>query len=213
MTAARLSGFGDLGVQAALAGAVLLLAAFVLIEARGRSPMMPLALFRSRDFGGANLLTPLLYFALSGALFVLPFELIGARGYSTTQAGAALLPLPVMMGAFSTTAARLAERIGARRLLVAGMTLAVAPLTTTVMSAVESKHAGVASGINNAVARVAGLIAVAVLGLLFFGAGDGRQSRGASSFALALAVAAGCAIAAGVAAFATIGRAPARRRA
>jgi EmrB/QacA subfamily drug resistance transporter len=242
LTDASGRGFDDPWIIAGLVGAALLLVAFVFVETRVRAPMVPPALFRSRDFSGANLLTLLLYFALSGALFVLPFELIRGHGYSATQAGAALLPLPIVMGVFSRTAGRLSDRIGphwpltvgpivagigmamlalpalatpywqgflpAMLVLGVGMTLAVAPLTTTVMSAVETHQAGVASGINNAVARVAGALAVAVLGLVFFGGVDPQASegsaQGSTSFAIAIYIAAGCAIAGGLVAFAAI---------
>ena len=176
------------------------LAAFLRAEARERYPMMPLALFRSPVFSGMNLLTLLLYFALGGAMFFLPFDLIRVQGFSATMAGAAMLPFAVIMGLFSGLAGRLADRFGARlslavgpglagiglgllalpgpgagyvdgplagmTVLAIGMTLAVGPLTAAVMGAVEPARAGVASGVNNAMARIAGLLAVALLGAL-----------------------------------------------
>lgn len=194
-------GFASAGVWAPLAGALAVAAGFVWRELTAKDPMVPFGLFRSADFSGTNLLTLLLYFAFGGAFFFVPFELIRVDGWTATGAGAALLPMPLVMGLFSSFAGRLGDRIGPRLpltvgpllsggglfllaraspgasywtgflpgalVLSVGMTIAVAPLTSTVMGAVERAHSGVASGVNNAVSRVAGLLAIALLGVLF----------------------------------------------
>jgi EmrB/QacA subfamily drug resistance transporter len=114
LTLAPERGWQAASVLGPIALGAVLLAAFVVVQARTRAPMMPLGLFKSRDFVGTNLLTLLLYFALSGALFFLPFVLIGAFKYSATAAGASLLPLSLLLGFLSPATAKLTERFGAR---------------------------------------------------------------------------------------------------
>jgi EmrB/QacA subfamily drug resistance transporter len=127
--------YGLIRLQATIADApgivcagigVVLLALFVLFEGRAPAPMMPLSLFASRAFSAANAYTFLLYAALGGSLYFVPFVLIGAQGYSPTAAGAAQLPFVVLVGACSRWSGSLAARFGARRPLVAGAVLAAA---------------------------------------------------------------------------------------
>jgi EmrB/QacA subfamily drug resistance transporter len=123
---AQSSGFGDPLVLAALALGLLALVAFFVVELRSHEPMMPLSLFRSRNFSGANLLTLLLYAGLGGALYFLPFTLIQVHGYSATAAGSAFLPFIVITFVMSRWAGGLVTRYGAKLPLVIGPTIAAA---------------------------------------------------------------------------------------
>ncbi|WP_308120519.1 MFS transporter [Streptomyces bambusae] len=186
-------------VGAAVAG-VLLGVAFVALERRRAEPMIPPAIFHSRQFTAVNLVTLCVYAAFGGFFFLSVVQLQVVTGYSALQAGAALLPTTALMLLFSARAGELGERIGPRVPLTVGpllcaagmllmiragpgasyvqdvlpalvvlglgMTTLVAPLTSTVLASVDPGRAGLASGINNAAARAAGLLAVAALPLL-----------------------------------------------
>lgn len=224
-----LSG-GALGIGA------LLLLAFLRVEHRRKGEaMVPLAMFGSLAFVGLTLFTFLLYGALGGLMLLLPYVLIEAAHYPATLAGAALLPLPVIIALGSPLMGRIAARIGPHwplsigPLLVAGgfalalrigaegsysttvlpsilaisagMAIAVAPLTTAVLSSVEDSHVGTASGLNSAVARGGGLIATAIMGVVLSQQGQALIAgfHGAALAAIVLA------LVSSLTAFATLG--------
>jgi EmrB/QacA subfamily drug resistance transporter len=181
----------------ALTGGTLAAIVFVVVESRLAAPMLPLSLFRRRQFTVTNAVTFVLYAALGGALFLLPVTLQVVDGYSPLEAGLALLPLTLVMLVLSSPSGQLASRIGPRLqmsvgpmvvgvgfillwrapadhsyvtgilpavfVFALGLAITVAPLTATALGAVPEDHAGMASAINNVVARIGGLIAVAVL--------------------------------------------------
>jgi EmrB/QacA subfamily drug resistance transporter len=194
------------------------LIALVIAETGVSAPMLPLTLFQSRSFSGANLLTLCLYSAVGVFFFLFPLNLIQVQGYSTTATGAAILPLILLMFFLSRWSGGLVARYGARRPLIIGPTIAglgfvmfalpsvgasywkaffpavvvlgfgmavtVAPLTTVVMNSVNQDRSGAASGINNAVARVAGVLAIAVLGIVMVQAFGSRLNRSLARFSL-----------------------------
>ena len=191
------SGWSAPVVVTALAAGVLLLGAFVAWEHRAPALMLPLSLFKSRQFTVTNLVTFIVYAAIGGALFLLPIVLQEVSGYTALAAGVSLLPITAITLALSRQAGALAARIGPRLQLVAGplligtgfalfaligrsgsyltevlpgvavlgfgLAVTVAPLTSTVLAAVSSTHADMASAVNNDVARAASLFAVALL--------------------------------------------------
>jgi EmrB/QacA subfamily drug resistance transporter len=225
------TGWSALALAAVAMGTVLLIAFLWVEHARGDAAMMPLALFASSDYAGLTILTGLLYGALGALLVLVPYLLIQEMGFSGTEAGAALVPFPVVLALSSRAMGGVAGRIGSKLpltigpLVVAagfllllrvgegscywstilpailvmslGMAGAVAPLTTAVLTSVDARHMGSASGLNSAVARTGGLIATALLGGVF-------AARGAQLITAFHVAAIACAIAstlAGTAAF------------
>ena len=226
-----------------LAGAALLVA-FCVVESRSANAMLPLAVFRSRQFSAANAVTFVVYAALGGALFLVPVVLQDVCGYSPLAAGAALLPLTIITLAFSARSAALSARIGPRLQMTAGPLLIgagmalfariegsgnyltevlpavvvlgiglvtnVAPLTATAMSAAPAEHSGIASAVNNDVARTGSLIAVAVLPALAGITGEAylHPAELTQGFHTAVLIGAAVAAAGGILAAATIRNPP-----
>jgi MFS family permease len=159
----------DAGVVAAAILGVGALAAFFVREARHSHPMLPLTLFRSAQFSGANGTTLAVYAALGAAFFMIVLELQLALHYSALESGAALLPITaLMLGTLLFTRIHPGSHYVSAVLPAAvvfglGLAITVAPLTAAVFAAVDADDMGIASGVNNAAARLAGLLAVAVL--------------------------------------------------
>lgn len=189
-------------------------AAFILWERFARSPMVKLALFRSRAFSGANLYTLVLFFGFNAVLFFLPMTVVGGWGLPEWKASLLFLPVSISIAALSRLTGRAADRVGPRLFLTAGallvgfayaalgltmplmrlwsvtlpvmvfaglgMALLVSPLSSAVMNAVPDTDTGLASGVNNAVARAAGLMAIAALGAVAGLVFDGMMGEAAA---------------------------------
>lgn len=233
-------GWTSPAVLTALVGAAVAAPVFILTERSRANPMLPLTMFRQRQFSAANAVTFVVYGALGGALFLLPVELQLVSHYTALQSGLSLLPVTAIMLVFSARSARLAARIGPRLQMSLGpvvvgagligltratdgrayatyvlpaifvfgigLALTVAPLTSTALGAAPPEHAGVASAVNNVIARAAGLIAVAVLPLLagITGAAALRPTAFAGGFRIAVTIAGLTCAAGGVVALAVI---------
>jgi EmrB/QacA subfamily drug resistance transporter len=199
-------GWGDPLILGAFVGGAALLGAFVWYELRTPMPMLPLRLFRLRNFSVANVETLSVYGGLSALTTFLTLYLIEFAGFSALRAGLSLVPVTIVMFFLSPRMGRLSMQYGPRLFMALGpilagvgvlaftrlpqdvnywvdvvpallvfslgLSLTVAPLTTTVLADAQAGDAGVASGVNNAVARIAGLLAIAILGILAAGGGD-----------------------------------------
>ena len=204
--------FASTSVVLPLVVGIVALGAFVIVENRESHPMLPLSLFRSRQFSAANAVTLLLYAANGGALLLLVVDLQTVSGFGPLEAGTALLPITVVMLLLAARFGALAQRIGPRlpmsvgplvaalglvlltrlsshssylvdvlpavTVLGFGFAIFVAPLTSTVLGAAPASRAGIASGVNNAVARAAGLLAVAALPVIVGLTGDAYSDPG-----------------------------------
>jgi EmrB/QacA subfamily drug resistance transporter len=233
------NGWSAAPVACGVVGA-LSLVAFVVVEHRTAEPLLPLSMFRSAQFSGANLTTFVVYGALGGAMFLLTLQLQQSMGYSPLDAGLATLPVTILMLLLSSRMGALAQRTGPRvpmtvgPLLTAvgmgllslakpgtsylagvlpgnlvfglGLAITVAPLTSAVLASADPALVGVASGVNNAVARMAGLLAVAVLPVAAGVHTGGTGEALGPGFGRAMLISAALCVAGGVVAWFTIDR-------
>jgi EmrB/QacA subfamily drug resistance transporter len=210
--------FLDPWVGAPILFGVLALALFISLEALSEQPMIPLGLFRRPVFAGIQAYTFLLWAAIQGALFFVPFRLMQVQGFGPLEAGTALLPFVIVASTLSRWAGGMVDRLGARGPLVAGslvtalgillltlpdattsyymgflpallvmgagMGLCAAPVTVVALNAAGPEHVGIASAVNNMVARVGGLIAIAVFGLVLAARFDRSLDRSLEDLAL-----------------------------
>lgn len=231
-------GWTPATLVAAPAG-VLALLGFLPIERRAEPPLLPLEMFESRQFSGANACTLTVYGALGGAFFLLAIHLQQSLGYSALEAGLATLPITAVMLLLSPRMGALSDRTGPRApmtigpliaavglLMLArvvpgvtyvtavlpavvvfafGLAITVTPLTSAVLAAVDERHVGAASGVNNAVARMAGLLSVAALPPLAGLTGTGAGALG-SGFGRAMVISAGLCAVGGIVAWLTVRR-------
>ncbi len=197
LTMAPEKGANTAAVAALAVAGIVAGAAFVVVERRSLDPMLPMDVFSSRQFSAINVVTFVMYGAMSVVFFLLVLTLQVVAGYAPLAAGTAMLPVTVLLLLLSSRSGALAQRIGPRLPITVGVLLAacgmllmtrvgrhtsylldvlpaalvfglglaaaVAPLTATVLASADERHAGVASGVNNAVARAAGLLAVAAI--------------------------------------------------
>ncbi len=205
-------GWGSARVALPIAAGVAFFALFLVHESRAKDPMLPLGLFRRRNFTAGNLETLVMYGGLSIVFFLLVLFLQQVAGYSALEAGLVTLPVTVVMFLGSKRAGALADRLGPRAFMgggpllgaaglawlarmpadvdyvvdvlpgllvfAAGLALTVAPLSATVLADADEHNAGIASATNNAVARVAGLVAIAGVGAMVAASFSGAVEQG-----------------------------------
>ncbi len=222
-------GWDSPAVWATCAAGGVLLACFLWRQATAAAPMMPLGLFRVRNFGWGNAATFMIYGALALISFSLGVYLQEGAGLKATAAGAASLPIILILIALSAQIGGLAGRLGPRLFMTAGplvaaagialtlnvradfnywtqvlpgvvlvglgVALTVSPLTSAILGAIGPAQSGIASAINNAVARIAGLLVVAMIGMIVGGQLD------LDGFHRGAIVAAGMLVAGGVLSF------------
>ncbi len=228
----EVGSFTDPSVAVPLVLGVASFTAFLVYEARASHPMLPLELFRRRNFAAGNVETLSMYAGLSLLFFFLVLFLQNAAGYSAVAAGSASLPVTIVMFATSMRFGALADRYGPRffmgvgpivaglgmllltqlepdlnyvtdllpglLIFAVGLSMTVAPLTATVLSDADEHNAGIASGVNNAIARMAGLLGIAIVGAIVAGRYGDAASSSVDAFHLAMAISAGLVIAGGV---------------